>query len=491
MKKIINALKNYHPSKWLSMLFMLVPFVIISTTPYKVLDNDRFFLLSLGRAITSNGLPVVDPLAMHHASFIAQQWLFDIILYTIYKYLGDKGLVVLTHLLLGIMTYIYYKLCLLVSKNRYTFSSVITTIFITCFAFFFGRTRPQLFEAVILLLELYLLEKYVDSNNAKYLYYLPILSILMVNLHSSCFFMLFAFILPYLLNIKNPLTDYQEYKIKPLLIVTVVMLLSGLINPYGYKAITYLFHSYGIDVINDLVGEMHALTFRDVMGKVVFAIIFIILFIYIFGKKKIKTRYVLLFLGTLYLALAHLKGIQYFLPVAFYPLCDTFKDRFLVSSTELPKEVRLYYFSFLILLLVLPIFNFIIIKDYPPGDEEPVEIVKYLEEHVEDKSRIKIYTDYNDGGYFEFHGFVPYLDSRAEVFIDNGVLEEFRSLVSGNLNFTDFLDKYDFDYLVVDSGDLLIKQYLSTTRNTKYILVLNEITNKERNVGYALYQKVS
>ena len=129
MKKLINQIKNYHPNRWYCVLFLLIPLIVASVTPWKVLDNDRFFLLSLGRSIMNNGLPVIDPLSMHHASFIAQQWLSDVLLYATFKYFGDKGLVVLTFLVIALLSFIYLKLCLLVSKDRFALSTLMTTIF--------------------------------------------------------------------------------------------------------------------------------------------------------------------------------------------------------------------------------------------------------------------------------------------------------------------------------------------------------------------------
>ena len=77
-----------------------------------------------------------------------------------------------------------------------------------------------------------------------------------------------------------------------------------------------------------------------------------------------------------------------------------------------------------------------------------------------DKSQLKIYTGYGDGAYFEYHGYKPYLDPRAEVFLkkNNGkedILEEWYGLTKGAVNIRDFLDKYDFDYIFI-RGDSVI-----------------------------------
>lgn len=491
MKKLIKEIKNYHPNHAFLILYLYIPIVVASLIPYKVLDNDRFFLLALGRNILNNGFPKVDPLSMHGASFIAQQWLSDIIFYIIYKYFGNVGLVILTYLLFGLMISLFYRLCNLVNKNKYTLSTILTLTFSGIYLMAFLRSRPQLFEASILIEELYLLEKYISTKEKKYLYYLPLLSLLMINIHASCFFIMFAFMLPYLLNFKTKFTNYEKYEIKPLIITTVIMFLTGFINPYGYKSITYLFHSYGYKEINRLVLEMNPLTLNNYLGYILFALVIIIVFIYIFLRKKLKLRYIFLFLGTLFLSLSHVKGIQYFLFASIFPLGDVLSNYFISNKSKISGKTKVYYYIVLIVMILLPIVNLIIHNDYPSGESEPTRILEYLNENVEDKESVKIYTDYNTGGFFEFYGYKVYLDPRAEVFLENGVLLEYNKVEMGLINYDEFLDKYDFDYLVVDGGNVFTRQYLITSRNTKYRVVLTDIIDEKKQVGYNLYEKVS
>ena len=491
MKKLIKEIKNYHPSKEYLLLYLFIPIVGASVLPYKALDNDRFFLLALGRDILNNGFPKIDPLSMHGASFIVQQWLSDIIFYIIYKYFGNVGLVILTYMLFALIIYLFYRLCNLVNKNKYSLSTILTFIFAGIYLIMFFRSRPQLFEAPILIEELYLLEKYISTKNKKYLYYLPILSLLMINIHASCFFMMFAFMLPYLLNIKTKYTNNEKYEVKSLIIVTIIMLLTGFINPYGYKSITYLFNSYGFKEINNLVLEMRPLSMSQYMGYIMFVLVIGIIFTYIFLRKKLKIRYIFLFLGTLYLSLSHIKGIQYFLLASIFPLGDVLSNYFISNNSKLSSKAKVYFYIVLVILIMLPIVNIIIHNDYPNDESEPTKILEYLNENVKDKENVKIYTDYNTGGFFEFNGYKVYLDPRAEVFLENGVLKEFSRVESGHINYDEFLDKYDFDYLVVDGGNVFTMQYLITSRNTKYRIILTDITNEEKQLGYNLYEKVS
>ena len=73
---------------------------------------------------------------------------------------------------------------------------------------------------------------------------------------------------------------------------------------------------------------------------------------------------------------------------------------------------------------------------------------------------LKVYTGYNDGGYVEFRGYKPYLDPRGEVFVKKNnkkedILQEWVDFKDKKITVDNFLDKYEFDYLLVRKNDPL------------------------------------
>ena len=67
----------------------------------------------------------------------------------------------------------------------------------------------------------------------------------------------FIFLIPFIANtIKIKKVTIANIKLKPLLLVALIMFLVGFLNPYGLEAITFIFKSYGIEKINEIVGEM-------------------------------------------------------------------------------------------------------------------------------------------------------------------------------------------------------------------------------------------
>ena len=98
-----------------------------------------------------------------------------------------------------------------------------------------------------------------------------------------------------------------------------------------------------------------------------------------------------------------------------------------------------------------------------------------------------IYTGYDEGGYIEYQGFKCYIDPRAEVFLKSNnkqkdIFIEYYNLRTGVINYKDFLNTYNFDYLVVAFYENILFTYIDESKN--YTLIYNE-NNKLK-----LYKKI-
>lgn len=449
------------------------------------LDNDFWFIINTGKYIINNGFPTVEPFTIHSdLEFVVQQWLTDIIFYLTYSKIGIYGMLALMTILNSIIFILLYKICKLISGNKIKLSFVITMITGLIITFFYINTRPQIFDILFFLLELYLLELYINKKKNIYLLGLPLISIFMINLHASTWLMLFVFMVPYFIDgiINLKFFDKEKYKIIPLIITTIIMFTVGLINPYGVEAITYLFRSFGIEAINEMVYEMRTTSINQEIGMVTFIYILFILFTFYFNKKnKIKLRYLLLFFGTCYLALSHNKGILYLLVVGSLPIIYNLKNIAIVDKNEF-----IYTSKNKNIILIFGILIFIIIYGYMvyksnlnlENKNSISSIVDYLDK-IANKD-IKLYTGYDDGGYLEYRGYKCYLDPRAEVFLKSNnkkedIFLEYYYLQEGFLNYKEFLEKYNFDYLLVSNKDILY-QLLDNEENYRYIT--------EMSVGY-------
>lgn len=498
--KIKNIIKNYHPSKKTLFLYFNIPLLIVLA--WHVNYNDIWFLLNHGRYILNNGFPIIEPFTIHHNfSFVMQQWLSSIIFYLSYSLLGKYGLLILTLLVTAYIIFISYKLCMLLSNNRYSLSVLITTIMTSLLAYYFITSRPHIFTYAIIITEIYLLEKYIKEKDKKYLYGLPILSLLQINLHASMFFMQFAFLLPYIIDsfhYKIGPLESEGYKKKPLFITGIIMFLVGFLNPYGIDGVTYIFRSFGNSYINELVNEMAPLLVSDLVGKVCLFIIFAIICIYIFYKKsKIRPRYFYLLIGTIYLTFTAYKGLAYLLIGGILPLAYYLKNAF--KKNEEQKNIRKY--KYLLNSSCLVLIGLLILI----GTNSLVFTYKYkegIDYILEDNkaSNITLYTGYNEGSYPEWKGIRCYIDPRAEVFLKENnekkdIMEEYYLLQNGKLNIANFLEEYKFSHLLIPESDYLY-QNMDEIDNYK-IIYENTSTNEfgldylNKKMKYRIYQRIS
>ena len=199
LKKFFQKYKKWNPNKEVRLFLLFMPILLFFVT-FKI-DNDFWFLISTGKTILNKGFITIEPFTIHEGLvFLPQQWLTDIIFYLLYSKLGIYGIFFFLMFINIIVIFIMYKLCLLITNNKIKLSLLITIITDFLLEILVFTTRPQVFDILFLLLELYLLELYIKKKKNKYLIGLPIISLLMINLHASIWPMIFVILFPYYLG---------------------------------------------------------------------------------------------------------------------------------------------------------------------------------------------------------------------------------------------------------------------------------------------------
>ena len=488
------------------------------------LNNDTWFILNCGRYVIETGtIPHIEFATMHEDfDYVMDQWLTAIIFWKIFSNFGADALIFLAWILGVILILTYYKLCLFVSDGNKKISAILT--FIVCLAISckdistsFISTRPQMFSMLILLTEIFLLEKFVHTKNKRLLYFLPLLSVACVNFHSAVFPMLIVVLMPFIaesliLNFKKISTPFL-----PLIFTAAGIFLAGFINPYGLGAMLYLFNSIDPN-ISILVAEMNAPSFGNFVNNLFFACAALMLVVY--SKKSMPIRYFFLTFGLMVLAFHVSRSIFMFLILGTFPLAYAAKDfkpfdkffnirhklflplfficgvefYFLCiqienSIVEIPLSMKIIFTLAIIFLacfiffyrregklfseeifilrrkqlIALAVFQAIIIShfvylNFPIKDYEPH---KAALDFLLSKNRaedIILWTGYNSGGYAEFRGVKTYIDPRAEVFIPannhkKDIFKEYCELKYGILDYAEFFSRYNFTHIFVTKID--------------------------------------
>lgn len=486
MKKKINNFKKI-PILNIYNLLLLCPFLRIVTNPSY--DNDFWFTINQGRYIIEHGFPYKAINIIHDLPFIYQSWGSGVLFYLIYNYLGQIGIIFLIVFIGWATSYFYYKLCYVISNNKRV-SLIITLITMVIYNSFFLTTRPHIFTTLNIVIVLFLLESYLKTHKKKYLYFLPLISLFEINMHGIYFVILLVICIPFLIN-------SFEFKImgfisngspkKYLFFTYFIMMLMGIINPYGYKTIIYGFSSYSSNLLVNFINELNALNFHNLLGKIAIVLIMIIMIIYFKNKEKIQIRYFLLILGTSYLAFDAFKSFNIFIVCSLYLLAYIYREKFDFKKVKYSKK----YNTFHILLTIVVAILCVIYVPNMDVDNKVKSLYDFLDNEDIEKNNAKIYINFNDGSYAEWRGYYCYIDPRAEVFLKSNnhkydVLEEYYDLQYLLLNYKDFLDKYKFDYLVINSYEDSL-YYLLNLDSYNYYKVYEVRYNEY--IIYQIYKK--
>lgn len=462
---------KYKPNKYTSYLYFIIP-LLLSTTLNISKERDIWFILSYGKYILKNGLPHYDILSMHNNfSLVVQQWLSDIIYYLPYELLGGVGIYILVFILNTLILYFLYKLCMLISNKR-VFNSVISSSIIDILLMtYFVTPRPQMFTFLIFLILLYILENYLKKES-KVVWFIPLLSILLVNLHASMWPCLFILMLPYLVEFSYNYLKKKDRKIFKLLQVLFVSIIVGFLNPYGLGAMIYSLTSYGVDTINEIVMEMSPFTLKGVLAPTNYIVLglFFGLLICMFIKKKYSSHQVLLMLGIFYMVLCNFRNVTlfYICVLPFFSMYLPFTDG---KSKFIPKKI---YLVVILCLLVLIGYNIIDGKYNLINPNK--KIIDYLDKNS--NKDIRLYASNDNGSYYELNGYHPYMDGRVEVFVkannhQEDIMLEYYNMSFEILNIEKFLDKYKFTHLVVDKNETLYK-YLKNNEDFQKVVTIDE-----------------
>lgn len=471
-------------------LLLFLPCLLIKRS----LNSDIWFLLNSGRYVMEHGIPYMEPFTIHSGmEFIMQQWLSALIFWVSYSSFGVWGLNAVVTLCYLLTVYFFYKLCMQVSKNNFFISFVVSFFFNSTIQFFITQ-RPFIFSALLLVVELYVIERHLsDISNDKYIYILPVLSLLLINLQAAMWPMLLIVLVPYIINsfsFRIKTFQNQGYPKKHLMINVFLMIIIAFLNPYGIGSVTYLYNSYGYQEISKLVIEMLPPNINNIIGVMIYAVIFVVVSLYlIYRKGTTKIRYTLLTIGTAYMTLSSQRNFSFFLICGLFPLAFYFKD-FSFPQTKQENTRKIFVLrKILIGLIVLALFvlgfkmafsDKSINRDY--------ELLNNAVDFVinENNGETVLYTGYNDGGLAEYKGLATYIDPRAEVFVKKNnkkedIMKEYYLLQTGSLYYKDFVDKYRFTHLIVTEQDILFA-YLKHDNDYKVVY---------SNEKYDLYKRIN
>ena len=462
--------------------------VFILMTEYT--DSDMWFILSSGREIVENGIPYTNPFTyIGELDIVIQQWLWCVIVWLVYSFSGGIGLFLTCIMLYFISVYLICKIAE-INNSDTNFTFMVASLLFMVSGWFFISIRPTMVTVSLLLLQIYLSERYIYGYSWKNLLWFIPISLLEINLHSSLWVMHFIFIIPYVFpSIKNALIRFseKEYSIKPFLYVIIPMALVGLLNPYGVDGILYLFNSYGSDLNSLGIAELSKPTIVSLQG--LFTVISWLYVAYVLFSDRYRewdSHIIYFFLGLSALGVMHGRNaIYYLIGLILFIIYNIKNERkeIYVSGTDKMS----YVIPIMALAILIPRFDIVNNEfDMKDTDETPIKAVEYIKENnLEDKN---IYTDFNQGAFLEYNGINIFMEARPELYskkVNNKVdiLGDYVKYIMKDVSsekYKEFLDKYKFDCLCVSEGNIL-SVYLDGQGEYKLVV---------EGEGYRLYEVI-
>lgn len=454
MQKKIDITKNLY-FYIAAFLGILVIFFAVILNP----DNDMWWMISTGRYIVENKMiPTVNPFTIHDGyEIVVQQWLTAVFNYEIYIHFGNIGFIVTAISITVFSLFLCYRYVSMFTNDT---NGKILLISVTAFIFAaFTTMRPTIFTIPVVLLELINLEKW-NGNKKKSRYLVPLifLSVLEINIHAALWPLLLILTLPYIvpgyaLNFKYFVTELMNRKW--LIITDIFMFLCGFLNPNGAKSMLYLIKSYKKTALMNSILELQKPTILSIWGILLVAqIIFLVFYLREYGTNSDFSK-VFLAAGTIFMSCTAVRNIWMAaigcLPLFASMLPDMIRFR-KEHVYELWKTIIINAVLLGCIAVILPeIVGQVKNKEIPVKDA-----AEYLES-VADPDREKVYTSFDNGGMFEWCGFKVYTDARPELFTKDinkkeSIDDEIYNVEYGFINYRDFIDKYDFTYIVVNKN---------------------------------------
>ena len=468
----------------------------------KGLQNDTFYTIKVGEYIAQNGIGNLkeDPFSWHKLPYTFPHWLYDLSIYGVYRIGGMLGIYISTIVLTCILGLSVYFTSNKISKNA-PLSAIVTFIAMYLMQPYLAA-RAQLVSFSLMVLTIYLIEKFIESGKKRYAFGLIGFSLLIVNLHMAVwpfFFVLFVpYIFEYIISLNIFTIDlliklkifYEKYRakdgyeqriaehnkikrieaqknpykiritrndnVKKLILVMIICVFMGIFTPTGLTTpYTYLYKTMSGNTM-EVINEHMPLDLASNKDFVAFFLMFIVVLTFI--DIKIDLKHLCYYLGILYLALNSRRQVSMFLIICTPILADLLGEIFEKYSPKLQEKVITIVTNFYTKVILSTAVIIIAIQNFKPkiktkyytNANYPIYAAEWIKENLDYKN-IKLFNEYNYGSYLIFEGIPVMIDSRCDLYTPefNGNEKENiagRDIFSDALNIAGLSVNYDVKF---------------------------------------------
>lgn len=432
-------------------------------------DYDIFFHLATGKYILETGQisHSQDPFSFTSTNPMSTtSWLAEIIFYKTHTLFGMEGLTILKAFVITLAFFaLYLNMRAIVKEHSLDTCIFVLALVITAFAIRVRLfIRPFIFEFLLLALSFYILNLY-RMKKENYLFLLPLFQIIWVNVHPSNItgiivplIVLFGEGVKYLMR-WNALLDKRQLSILGL--ITLLVIIASLVNPMGYKALSFPFTLTGQEIYMANIDEWQPLkmeyligySFRYTWGFSLLSILAVIVFLY--QRGNIDLTELIIFCLFLFLAMRRMRFTAEF-AIAIAPIVA----RGLVDMASRLSLHRIKFYKSVIsggLIAALSLIFYVSILNsktyaFGLGSKERAFPEKAVDFLIENNIQGNMYNSLGYGGYLMWRFFPKqkvFIDGRGEVY--DGIF--YKDYLDAHFNsdvWKRVVDRYKIDWVILE-----------------------------------------
>ena len=409
---------------------------------------------------------------------------------SIYFLTGLIGVSLFHKMILILISYIWKDTSLNHLENPFTITSLLLILFSWFGCSMYWIDRPALIGMIPLLISFNILQKSEDLNDRDY-FYLTLINIAWVNLHGSwpLLMLMYAwreFTRRCILEKRNSLK---------IIMFIPILLLTSLLNPFGYKVFSYVFETTKISKLRQIDEWAQPNLTGHYQSQVIAYFILLVLFVgyslYGFLKKKelFKSMITSPFVLIVFLGLIGVRNTA----LPFFILIPFSAKYVLSANTNAEKmekksviNLLITMFTILLFFLFLPYVKPYVQNILPDSkkavyDTSTVEIFSNYLNKTEDIA--PLFNNWDYGSYLILSQKHPiFIDTRNIIYSDKEFFE-YQKMVEGHDDWKQIIEKYKIKYILLNKkmNSLIIAKLKTESQWENVLMDENAILFEKKN----------
>ena len=256
----------------------------------------------------------------------------------------------------------------------------------------------------------------------------------------------------------------REENMKWLVIIFIICIFTGLLTPLKDIPYTYMIKSIKGNTMN-FISEHQAV---DLIHAIPTLVIMLITVALLFSNKiKIRLQDIFMLFGMTILALISYKQFPIFLictmtiinKLSMQVIPDKIKEKVTKLIEKILAIKGMIYISLITVAITLWQYKKIAVQNYVDSNEYPVQATKWLKDNYKiDKTKMKLFNDFNYGSYLLFNNIPVFIDGRADAYdpVFNGREEDsfldYMQTSSLQVWYEDTFEKYEITHIITKTN---------------------------------------